>query len=81
MTDAALIQTVVDKFADHLPLYRQEQRAACIGVHLSRATLVGHVAVVATAMRPLYDAICDQVRKAPFVHLDDTPVKLLRPRH
>jgi transposase len=79
MTDAALIQTVVDKFADHLPLYRQTQRAARIGVHLSRATLVGHIAVVATAMRPIYDAICEQVRNAPFVHLDDTPVKMLSP--
>ena len=81
MTDAAIIQTVVDKLADHLPLHRQEQRAARVGVPLSRATLVGHIAVVAKAMRPLYDAICAQVRNAPFVHLDDTPVKLLRPGH
>ena len=81
MTDAAIVQTVVDKLADHLPLHRQEQRAARTGIHLSRATLVGHIAVVAKAMRPMYDAICAQVRKAPFVHLDDTPVKLLRPGH
>lgn len=31
MTDAALIHTVVEKFADHLPLYRQEARAGRCG--------------------------------------------------
>jgi transposase len=81
MTDAALIHTVVEKFADHLPLYRQEQRAARLGLHLSRATLVTQVAAVAAAVQPIAEAIGDQVRRASFIHLDDTPVKLLCPGH
>ncbi len=79
MTDAALIHTVVEKFADHLPLYRQEQRAGRTGIHLSRATLVTHVTAVAAALRPICTVIASQVRAARFVHLDDTPVKLLDP--
>ena len=79
MTDAALIHTVVEKFADHLPLYRQELRAGRTGIHLSRATLVTHIAAVATALQPIYDVIASQVRAARFIHLDDTPVKLLDP--
>ncbi|MBA3684540.1 MAG: IS66 family transposase [Planctomycetes bacterium] len=79
MTDAALIHTVVEKFADHLPLYRQQQRAGRTGIHLSRSTLVGHIAAVARAFTPIYDVIADRVRRARFVHLDDTPVKLLDP--
>ncbi|MBA2721359.1 MAG: IS66 family transposase [Methylibium sp.] len=79
MTDAALIHTVVDKFADHLPLYRQEQRAARVGIRLSRATLVGHVTAVARALAPVVEAIAVDVRAARWVHLDDTPVKLLDP--
>jgi transposase len=79
MTDAALIHTVVEKFADHLPLYRQEQRAARLGLRLSRATLVTQIAAVATAVQPIAEAISDQVRRAPYIHLDDTPVKLLCP--
>lgn len=79
MTDAAVIHTVVEKFADHLPLYRQEQRANRQGIHLSRSTLLGHVAAVATAMEPIYQALILQVRAARYVHLDDTPVKLLAP--
>jgi transposase len=79
MTDTAVIHTVVEKFADHLPLYRQEQRAARQGVHLSRATLVNHVAAVAGAMAPIVKAIGEKVRAAPFIHLDDTPVRVLEP--
>ena len=79
MTDAALIHTVIEKFADHLPLYRQQQRAARTGIHLSRATLVGHVAAVAAAVQPIVAAIAAQVCAARYVHLDDTPVKLLSP--
>jgi transposase len=79
MTDAAVIHTVVEKFADHLPLYRQEQRANRQGIHLSRSTLLGHVTAVATAMEPIYQALISQVRDARYVHLDDTPVKLLSP--
>ena len=79
MTDAALIHTVVDKFADHLPLYRQEQRALRTGFRLSRSTLVSHVTAVAEACRPIVEAMGARIRRAAFVHLDDTPVKLLDP--
>lgn len=79
MTDAAVIHTVVDKFADHLPLYRQEARAGRCGFPLARATLVNHVAVVATALTPIVDALSDQVRQSRCIHLDDTPVRMLDP--
>ena len=79
MTDAAVIHTVVEKFADHLPLYRQEARAGRCGFPLSRATLVNHVAVVADAMAPLVASLSDQVRQSPYIHLDDTPVRMLDP--
>jgi hypothetical protein len=79
MTDAALIHTVVDKFADHLPLYRQQARAGRSGFPLSRATLVGHVAAVAEAMTPIVAVLSEQVRQARYVHLDDTPVRMLDP--
>jgi transposase len=79
MTDAAIIHTVVEKFADHLPLYRQEARAGRCGFPLSRATLVNHVAVVAGAMAPIVAALGDQVRQSPYIHLDDTLVRMLDP--
>src|SRR5439155_1742730 len=51
-SDAAVIQTVIAKYCDHLPLYRQQailQREA--GVEISRATLDGWVMRVASCSR------------------------------
>jgi transposase len=79
MTDAAVIHTVVEKFADHLPLYRQEHRAGRCGFPLSRATLVGHVAAVAGALVPIVAALSNQVRQSTYIHLDDTPIRMLDP--
>jgi transposase len=79
MTDAALIHTVIDKFADHLPLYRQQARAGRSGFPLSRATLVGHVAAVAEAMTPIVAVLSEQVRQSRYLHLDETPVRMLDP--
>jgi len=79
MTDAAVIHTVVEKFADHLPLYRQEARASRCGFLISRATLGNHVAAVAKAMEPIVGTLSDLVRGSPFIHLDDTPVRMLDP--
>lgn len=79
MTDAALIHTVVEKFADHLPLYRQSDRAGRQGFTVRRSTLADHVTAVARAMAPIVAALADTVRAAPYIHLDDTPVRLLDP--
>lgn len=40
---------------------------------------MNHVAVVAGAMAPLVEALGDQVRQSPYIHLDDTPVRMLDP--
>jgi len=79
VTDAVLARIVVEKFADHLPLYRQESRTARDGVPLGRSTMVGYVAAAAKALAPIWNALGDIVRDRPYLHLDDTPVDLLDP--
>jgi transposase len=79
MTDAAVIHTVVEKFADHLPLYRQGARAERCGFPLARGTMVNHVTAVADAMGPIIAVLSDQVRQSSYIHLDDTPVRMLDP--
>lgn len=49
-TEATIVQVLVSKYADHLPLYRQAQIYARQGITLDRSTLadwVGHAAVAA----------------------------------
>lgn len=70
---------VVSKYADHLPVYRQEQILARAGVDLPRSTLGDVVATVAERLAPVADAILAEVLAGRVVHTDDTPVTYLTP--
>lgn len=76
-SDALVIQVLLAKYADHLPLYRQSAIAARQGVHLPRSTLCDWVGAVADRLRPVWDAIGIEVRAGPYLHLDDTPIRVL----
>jgi transposase len=76
-TDALAIQVLIAKFADHLPLYRQSAIAARQGVHLPRSTLCDWVGTVAGRLKPVWAAIGDEVRAGQYLHLDDTPIRVL----
>jgi transposase len=79
VSDRVLALEVVEKFADHLPLYRQQVRAARLGVHLSRSTMIGHLRRTAAVLEPIWQALGDEVRRHPYLHLDDTPIRQLDP--
>jgi transposase len=76
-SDALVIQVLLAKYADHLPLYRQSAIAARQGVHLPRSTLCDWVGAVADRLRPVWEAIGVEVRAGPYLHLDDTPIRVL----
>lgn len=76
-TDALAIQVLIAKYADHLPLYRQSAIAARQGVHLPRSTLCDWVGAVANRLKPVWEAIGDEVRAGNYLHLDDTPIRVL----
>ncbi|HIG14410.1 MAG TPA: IS66 family transposase [Gammaproteobacteria bacterium] len=73
---AAAVAT--NKYVDHLPLYRQSERFARVGVPVDRATLgrwmIGH----GEATQPLVNLMQDVVRDYPYQQLDETPVKVLK---
>lgn len=76
-----LAHVVASKYADHLPLYRQEEILARAGVDLPRSTLGDLVARVAERLAPIAKAVLASVLSSRVVHTDDTPVTyLLQPR-
>jgi len=80
MASAALIaQVMVDKYADHLPLYRQEERFKREGIELDRSTLAGWVGRAGCLLNPLVDALRDHVLAGHKVHADDTTAPTLKP--
>ncbi len=74
-----LAHTMLAKYGDHLPLYRQEDILARYGVLLRRSTLCGWIAAAADLAEPLYQRMCQLVLASQVIHTDDTPVKLLDP--
>lgn len=72
---------VASKYADHLPLYRQEEILARAGVELSRSTLGDIVAQAADRLAPIARAVLASILSGRVVNTDDTPVTyLLKPR-
>ena len=77
--EGLLAHVVVSKYVDHVPLYRLERIFLRQGVDLSRTTLCGWVADVATALIPIGDELRRQVTGATYLQTDDTPVTILEP--
>jgi hypothetical protein len=74
-----LAHVVVNKYADHLPLYRQEAMLARQGVDLARSTLCDWMRRCAELVSPLYELMKEQVLASHVVQTDDTPVAVLDP--
>jgi transposase len=66
---------LVDKFAYHLPLYRQHQRLADAGIEVSRAWLTRLVHRAAALLEPIYEAQLDSIRQSRVKAMDETPIK------
>lgn len=74
-SDRVVIETVVAKYCDHLPLYRQEailEREA--GVEISRATLDGWVMRVGELLLPVTEAMRGDLLRASYIQADETVV-------
>jgi transposase len=69
-----LSQVIVSKYADHLPLYRQEAIFRRFGVELSRSTMCDWMAVSAGLLDGLVKAMLKRVLLSQVIQTDDTPV-------
>jgi transposase len=78
-TEALLAHVLVNKYADHLPLYRQVQIFARHGVILDRSTLCTWVGRVCWWLEPLHELLLSTVLASPKVFADDTTLPVLDP--
>lgn len=74
-----LAHVLVNKYADHLPLYRQSQIFERDGLDLDRSTLADWVGKSTALLSPLADAIGRHVLSGQAIFADDTPVAMLAP--
>jgi transposase len=66
---------LIDKFAYHLPLYRQHQRLAYAGITLDRTTLTQWVHRTADLLTPIYHALFSSILQSHVLTMDETPIK------
>jgi transposase len=66
---------LIEKFAYHLPLYRQHQRLLQAGIRLSRGTLTQGVQRAAELVEPIYHALVSSILLSQVLAMDETPVK------
>lgn len=78
-TPGLMAHVLVAKYADHLPLYRQEGIFARAGLKIARSTLAEWVGASGFALQPLVGALRDEILAHRVLHADETPVKLLKP--
>lgn len=71
--------TMAQKYVMGMPLYRQEQQFAYLGVELTRQTLANWTLKAAERwLQPLYERMHTHLLAQPILHADETTVQVLR---
>jgi len=72
---------LMDKFAWHLPLYRQHQRLQAAGIRVSRQWLTQLAQASISLLEPIYEAQLASIRVSRVKAMDETPIKAGRAGH
>src|ERR1700687_2426400 len=75
VSDEVIINTVVNKYCDHAPLYRQSGALLRdAGIDISRATMCGWVMTIGEMLMPVAGAMRSQLLAGTYIQADETPV-------
>ena len=77
--ESLLAELLVNKFGDHLPLYRIEGIWKRQGINAPRQLLSQWVMGATTALEPLFDELLKAVLESDAVFIDESPVSMLAP--
>jgi transposase len=72
-----LTQILIDKYVDHLPLRRQQQRFSREKINIPYSTITDWVSNSCKLITPLYEALRKEVLASDYLHADETPIKVL----
>jgi transposase len=77
-TAGLLAHIGVSKFADGLPLYRQQKMFERLGIELSRATMSKWMVQAAGQCSGLIDLLRCEIRSGPLIGIDESPLQVLK---
>lgn len=72
-----LATILVDKYMDHLPLYRQRQRFLREKIPIAPSTLEGWARQAIERLAILYDHLLEDTKAKGYLQADETPIKVL----
>ncbi|MCK5736299.1 MAG: IS66 family transposase [Spirochaetaceae bacterium] len=75
---ALLAFILVNKFTDHLPFYRQENRFERIGAHISRQDMSNWTLKSYAVLKILEELFVKKIKEGPVLQMDETPVQVMK---
>lgn len=72
-----LAQVIIDKFLDHLPVYRQIQRFEREGVKLPASTIADWISTTCTLIEPLGVLLRSKTLASGYIQADETTIPVL----
>ncbi len=69
---------MVNKYVDHLPFYRQENRFKRIGASISRQNMSRWQQKTFLALEPLFDLLKEHIKTGSVLQMDETTAQVLR---
>ena len=77
-TEGLLAHIAISKFADALPLYRQQKIFSRLDVELSRATMANWMIQAAGCCQPVVELMQREIRSGPMINIDESPFQVLK---
>lgn len=78
IADASLLALIIiQKYVDHLPLYRQIEMFKRMGVEIPPSTMSDWVMMCMKELAPLYEILKAKILSAGYLMADETPIKVL----
>jgi transposase len=72
-----LAQIAIEKYIDHLPLYRQAKRYERLGISISESSIGEWVGATARCIEPLYNRHKELVLASSYIHADETTIRVM----
>ena len=72
-----LAQIIIDKYVDHLPLYRQMERFKREGINIPYSTIGDWIKNGCALIDPLYESLKKLIVQSNYLHADESPIKVL----
>jgi len=79
-TNRFAVHSVVAKFCDHLPFYRQAEIWRRDGIEIDRTMLANWAGRIAFHVAPIIDAMIEELQKSDRLFADETTIPVLAPR-